>query len=68
MQILLLGSARVAGAWLARPCGWAEVAGKAGGPTDGILTRFQNTFEDLEVATHIRAAEVRRELGWGDAA
>ena len=39
-----------------------------GGPPEGILTRFNDMFQDLEVATHLRAAEVMRELGWEDAA
>ena len=39
-----------------------------GGPSEGILTRFNDMFQDLEVATHLRAAEVMREPGWQDAA
>ena len=35
-----------------------------GGPPDGILTRFNDMFQELELATHLRAAEVMRELGW----
>ena len=38
-----------------------------GGPPEGILTRFNNIFQELEVATHLRATEVMRELGWQDA-
>ena len=34
------------------------------GPPDGILSRFNDMFKDKEEATHIRAAEVMRELGW----
>ena len=34
------------------------------GPPDGILTRFNDMFQELELATHLRAAEVMRELGW----
>ena len=34
------------------------------GPPQGILTRFNDMFEEKEKATHIRAAEVMRELGW----
>ena len=37
-----------------------------GGPPDGILTRFNDMFRELELATHVRAAEVMRELGWHD--
>ena len=36
-----------------------------GGPPEGILSRFDYMFEDKEVATHVRAAEVMRDLGWG---
>ena len=35
-----------------------------GGPPEGILSRFCDTFKEKEDATHIRAAEVMRELGW----
>ena len=35
-----------------------------GGPPESILTRFNDMFQDLEVATHVRAAEVMQELGW----
>ena len=35
-----------------------------GGPPEDILTRFNDMFQDLEVATHLRAAEVMLELGW----
>ena len=38
------------------------------GPPEGILTRFNDMFQDLEVATHVRAAQVMQELGWKDAA
>ena len=34
------------------------------GPPEGILSRFNDMFEEKEGATHIRAAEVMRELGW----
>ena len=34
------------------------------GPPEGILSRFNDMFEEKERATHIRAAEVMRELGW----
>ena len=37
-----------------------------GGPPEGILTRFNDFFQELEVATHLRAAEVMQELGWQD--
>ena len=37
-----------------------------GGTPDGFLTRFQDMFQELEIATHVRAAEVMRELGWHD--
>ena len=35
-----------------------------GGPPEGILSRFNDMFKEKEDATHIRAAEVMRELGW----
>ena len=35
-----------------------------GGPPEGILSRFCDMFKEKEDATHIRAAEVMRELGW----
>ena len=35
-----------------------------GGPPEGILSRFNGMFKEKEDATHIRAAEVMRELGW----
>ena len=34
------------------------------GPPEGILSRFNDMFKEEEEATHIRAAEVMRELGW----
>ena len=34
------------------------------GPPDGILTRFNDMFQELELATPLRAAEAMRELGW----
>ncbi len=34
------------------------------GPPEGILSRFNDMFKEKEDATHIRAAEVMRELGW----
>ena len=34
------------------------------GPPEGIISRFNDMFEEKEKATHIRAAEVMRELGW----
>ena len=34
-----------------------------GGPPEGILSRFNDMFKEKEEATHIRAAEVMRELG-----
>jgi hypothetical protein len=39
-----------------------------GGPPEGILTRFNDMFKELEVATHLQAREVMRELGWQGAA
>ena len=39
-----------------------------GGPPEGILTRFNDMFQDLEVQTHRRAKEVMHELGWQDTA
>ena len=38
------------------------------GPPEGILTRFNDMFQDLEVATHVRAAQVMQELDWKEAA
>ena len=35
-----------------------------GGPPESILSRFCDMFKEKEDATHIRAAEVMRELGW----
>ena len=35
-----------------------------GGPPEGILSRFNDMFKEKEDATHIRVAEVMRELGW----
>ena len=35
-----------------------------GGPPEGILSRFHNMFNDKEIATHSKAAEIMRELGW----
>ena len=35
-----------------------------GGPPEGILSRFNDMFKEKEEATHLRAAEVMRELGW----
>ena len=35
-----------------------------GGPPEGILSRFNDMFNEKEEATHTRAAEVMRELGW----
>ena len=35
-----------------------------GGPPEGILSRLAAMFEEREEATHLRAAEVMRELGW----
>ena len=48
------------------PCVCASMI--EGGPPSGILTRFNDMFEDLELATHARATEVMRELGWKDEA
>ena len=39
-----------------------------GGPPPGILSKFHDMFRDLEDATHLRAAELMRELGWPAAA
>ena len=35
-----------------------------GGPPEGILSRFCDMFKEKEDATHLRAAEVMRELEW----
>ena len=34
------------------------------GPPEGILSRFDDMFKEKEEATHIKAAEILRELGW----
>ena len=34
------------------------------GPPEGILSRFDDMFKEKEEATHIKAAEIMRELGW----
>jgi hypothetical protein len=34
------------------------------GPPQGILSRFNDMFQEKEETTHLRAAEVMRELGW----
>ena len=34
------------------------------GPPEGILSRFSDMFQEKEDATHMRAAEIMRELGW----
>jgi hypothetical protein len=38
-----------------------------GGPPEGIISKFDDLFSDIEKATHLRAAEVMRELGWAAA-
>ena len=35
-----------------------------GEPPEGILSRFNDMFKEKEEATHIRAAEIMRELAW----
>ena len=35
-----------------------------GGPPEGILSRFNDMSKEKEEATHIRAAEIMRELAW----
>ena len=35
-----------------------------GGPPEGIISKFDDLFREVEEATHLRAAEVMRELGW----
>ena len=35
-----------------------------GGPPEGILSKFDDTFKEKEESTRLRAAEVMRELGW----
>ena len=35
-----------------------------GGPPEGILSRFNDMLKEIEDATHIKAAEVMREIGW----
>ena len=39
-----------------------------GGPPEGIISKFDDLFGEIEKATHLRAAEVMRELGWSAAA
>ena len=39
-----------------------------GGPPEGIISKFDDLFGEIEEATHLRAAEVMRELGWSAAA
>ena len=34
------------------------------GPPEGILTRFNDMFHDLEETTHLRATQVLQDLGW----
>ena len=34
------------------------------GPPEGILSRFNDMFKEKEEATHMKAADVMRELGW----
>lgn len=34
------------------------------GPPEGILTRFNDMFKEKEDATHLKAAEIMRKLGW----
>ena len=38
-----------------------------GGPPEGIISKFNDLFQEIEAATHLRAAEVMRELGWSAA-
>jgi hypothetical protein len=38
-----------------------------GGPPEGIISKLDDLFGDIEKATHLRAAEVMRELGWAAA-
>ena len=35
-----------------------------GGPPEGILTRFNSMFQELEVSTHLRAAKIMADLNW----
>ena len=35
-----------------------------GGPPEGILSKYNDLFREREEATHLRAAEVMRELDW----
>ena len=35
-----------------------------GGPPQGIISKFNDMFQEKEEATHMRAAEVMREMGW----
>jgi hypothetical protein len=39
-----------------------------GGPPEGIISKFDDLFGEIEKATHLRAAEIMRELGWSAAA
>lgn len=35
-----------------------------GGPPENVLLKFASLFQERKEATHVRAAEVMRELGW----
>ncbi len=35
-----------------------------GGPPEGILTRFDAMFQELEASTHLRAARIMAEMNW----
>ena len=35
-----------------------------GGPPEGIISKSDDLFSETEMSTHLRVAEVMRELGW----
>ena len=37
-----------------------------GGPPDGILSKFNEMFNDKETNTHLLAEQAMQELGWKD--
>ena len=39
-----------------------------GGPPEGIISKFDDLFGEIEEATHLRARQVMRNLGWSAAA
>ena len=37
-----------------------------GGPPDGIISKFNEMFNDKETNTHLLAEQAMQELGWKD--